>query len=172
MKLAFLLFPMILSAQRITYSTDATQNIDATAWQVSACSESGAPTVIIPVGLLFQHLALHGAHPLTNTEAMAVFSQAPSRSIAGRLVEYSGWAAVGAGVLMTTNQIKVSEQVKVAVSMAGAFVSVLVPLVRQKIPPVSPLRDSLIGNWLTVPAGGCSQGVILGGPGVDFEVTL
>lgn len=172
MKLVLLLIPVVLLAQRITYSTDATQKIDATAWQISACSETGAPAAIIPAGLLFQHLALHGAHPLTNTEAMAVFSQAPSRSIAGRLVEYSGWAAVAAGVLMTTNQIKVNDQIKVAVSFGGAFVSVLVPLVRQKIPPISPLRDSLIGNWLTVPAGGCSQGVILGGPGVDFEVTL
>lgn len=172
MKLAILLFPLILSAQRITYSTDATQRVDATAWQIVACNAPDAPSTSLPFGLLFQHLAQHGAHPLTNTEALALFNRAPSRSVAGRLVEYAGWAAVGAGVLMTTDQIKVNDQVKVAVNFGGSFVSVLVPLVRSKIPPISPLRDVLIGNWLTVPAGGCGQGVLLGGSGVDFTVEL
>lgn len=172
MRILFILLPIVLSAQHIVYSSDTTQQVDAVAWHVSACVAPNAPVTNLPFGLLFQHLALHGAKPLINVEAYQVFDAAPSRSVAGRLVQYAGWAAVGAGVLMTTDQIKVSDQIRIAVTAGGAFVSVLVPLVRQKIPPVSPLRDALIGNWFTIPSGGCAQGVILGGPANDFEVTL
>lgn len=171
MKFLALLFPLLLSAQHITYSPDSSQNIYAVAWHITACSTSSS-TVNLPSGLLFQHLVMHGANPLNNAESLRAFDTAPSRSLAGRIVEYAGWAAVGAGVLMTTDQIKVSQQVKVAVSLGGSFVSVLVPIVRQRIPQISPLRDSLISTGLLVPAGGCAQGVMLGQDGVHFEVTL
>lgn len=131
---ALLVLPLALSAQHISYSTVPNKTVNATVWHVNACS---ATATKLDAGLFYGHLAAHGAKPMFNVEALAIFNEAPSMSVPYRLVEYAGWAAAGAGVLMTTDTIKVTQEVKVAVNFGGAFLNVAIPLVRSKIPSVA-----------------------------------
>lgn len=168
--LVFLLALPLAAQTRIVFSPSEHKGLDATVWSIVACSPPGSSGAVIRAGVLFQHLAMHGARPLLSAEERDAFRRRQKESPASRFVKWAGYAAVAAGYLMTTRVVDASPEIHIAVSAAGGFLSVLVPLAQRNIPAPLHIESELIPAALQVPPGGCAQGVKLGGPGQHFEV--
>ncbi len=154
----------------IVFSPSTVPHLPAVVWSVVACVDPEAPAVTLRQGELFQMLALHGAKPLTNSETLALLHRKDFNSWPTRLIRWPAYLAAGSSFFLTTDVVTVSAKTKAAVGAAAGFLMVLSALVQKNLPAPPAIEAELTGSWIPVSAGGCANGVLLGGSGVAFEV--
>ncbi len=166
-----ILLALLLAQVHLVFSPSE-QKIPQTVWSFAACLPADAPGVTLRQGELFQMLALHGAKPLTNSETLAALHRKEFRSWPARLVRWPGYVAVGTSLFLTTDAIKVTSNEKKAIGAAAGLLLLLTSVIQRSLPLPPSIEAELTGSVIPIAAGGCTNGVMLGGPGVAFEAFL
>lgn len=153
MRLLLILIALAAHAETIiTFAPQGEITSRVNLWSARACPPKAVS--ITMVYALASHRGIPWIEPAT---AERLFQK---KSIWSRIVRVAGFAAAGGGALMTFDVVKASPQVQTGMLIAGALITVLLPLAAREVPKVDPN----VGRSLMLDVDGCGQALFYAAP--------